>query len=170
MALVIVLVIVVAAGVGALLVLLGQRARQRQQPSAMDPPPAEPPPPAGEPLDDEHVAAAARSLAAELMREERFYEGVAILDDPRVAEVVQALARPSVPVTVPWSLARSRTGVMEATLGIAALRLREDTSPTITSWAFTTLKRCPPPIEPLLYALILAKADAPVIARALAIC
>ena len=113
---------------------------------------------------------AARSLAAELMREERYYEGLSILEDPRVAEVVAALARTSVP----------RLG----DLGSRALpcqHLRADPRPRRaapargravgpTTWAFSALKRCPPPLEPLFYALLLARGDGPVIARALALC
>jgi ATP-dependent Clp protease ATP-binding subunit ClpC len=167
MALTIVLVLiaaVVAGGAGAAL------ARRIGRPGAGAATPEEPTPAAPPPIEDAHVAAAARSLAAALLREERYYEGLSVLDDPRVAAVVSALARPSVPVSVPWGLARSRANIFEPTLGIAALRLRDDAPAGLTAWAFTTLRRCPPPLEPVLYGLLLARGDGPLIARALALC
>jgi ATP-dependent Clp protease ATP-binding subunit ClpC len=160
---VVVLVFAAAATLGTSLPALLRRLRDRRQPAAPEPEPER----AG--IEDANAAAAARALAAALMREERFYEGLTILDDPRVAEVVEALARTSVPVSVPWGLARSRANIFEPAFGIAALRRRED-APAITNWAFAALKRCAPPLEPLFYALLLERADAPIIARALALC
>ena len=161
-------VVAAAATLGTSLPLLLRRKRRRSKAAAIASAAVEPELPL-EPIEDEDAAPAARELAAELMREERFYEGLSILEDPRVAEVVEALARTSVPLSVTWGLARSRANIFEPTLGLAALRLRED-APSTTNWAFSALKRCAPPLEPLFYALLLARADVPVIARALALC
>ncbi len=149
-----------------LVTVLARRSRKRPSPARPNVPPA----PSGDPPGNRGgEAAAARELAAALVREERPIPGVALLDDPRIAAVVQALAQPAIPLGESWNLARSRTNDFEIILGLAALRKRDDTSREVVEWAVgTCLRDVDTVIEPFVYALLLARAESPVIGRALA--
>ncbi|MEO9177094.1 MAG: hypothetical protein ABI317_16390, partial [Gaiellales bacterium] len=79
--------VVVAAAVGSTLPSLARRAARSSRPEpapVREEPVAEP---SRARIEDDQVAATARALAAELMRQERYHEGSSILDDPRVGEV-----------------------------------------------------------------------------------
>jgi ATP-dependent Clp protease ATP-binding subunit ClpC len=132
-------------------------------------PPSAPAGPAGEePGVHGREAAAARALADLFAREQRPVNGLALLDEPRVAAVVAGLAQPSVPVSESWDLARSRQNLFEIAFGLAALRARDDPPPELTDWAFRALRNVHSSIEPFVYAVLLEHAQGPVIGRALA--
>ena len=126
--------------------------------------------PAGEnPGEQRREAAAARALAGLYVREERQIAGLGLLDDPRVAAVVQGLAQPAVPVAECWDVARSRENLFEVIFGLAALRDRTDTPQEVVDWAVgTALRDVHTLVEPFVYALLLERAERPVIGRALA--
>ena len=134
------------------------------------PNPDSPPPPAREqPGEHGREAAAARALAGLFAREERPITGLALLEEPRVAAIVRGLAQPSVPVSEPWNLARSRVNLFEIVFGLAALRDRSDTPQEVIDWAVgTALREVHTLVEPFVYALLLERAERPVIGRALA--
>ena len=113
--------------------------------------------------------AAARALAELYVRESGRSPGRALFDDPRVAAVVRGLALPTVPVTECWELARSRVNQFEIMFGLAALHDQTDAPQEVIDWAVgTALRDVHTLVEPFIYALLLERAERPVIGRALA--
>jgi ATP-dependent Clp protease ATP-binding subunit ClpC len=113
-------------------------------------------------------AAEARQLAAALVREGKHLDA-ALLEDARVVAVVDTLARPDVPTSASWDLARSEQSVFEVAIGLAALRLRSSVPDRLTEWALNALSHVNVNVEPFVYGVLLAHADRPVIGRVLSL-